>query len=280
LEKLRKALEKAKRARQQDSETEPAKNLSPNSGNHDQTVRVSPEYCQCQSVELHPEKVAENRCVCLFPEALETESYKVLRTQILQRTRDKGWNTVMITSARPGEGKTVTAINLAFTFAREFLQTVLLVDCDLKSQKIHYYLGLSNGKGISDYLIDDRPMRDLIVWPTIDSLTLISGGTTVQHSAELIGSPKMKALVFEMKNRYRDRYIFFDVPPLLSGADAMTFAPLVDGILMVVETDRTSINDVKKSLELIPQEKFLGFVLNRHKSVDKKAYLQYGNSQT
>jgi non-specific protein-tyrosine kinase len=122
---------------------------------------------------------------------------------------------------------------------------------------------------LADYLLDDRPIHELIVWPGVDSLTLISGGRTIRDSAELIASPKMKTLVAEMKTRYDDRYVFFDVPPLLESADAFTFAPFVDSILMVVEADRTPINDVKKALELLPQEKFLGFVLNRHKAAAK-----------
>jgi non-specific protein-tyrosine kinase len=171
----------------------------------------------------------------------------------------------MITSAMPGEGKTLTAINLAFVFAREFNQTVLLVDSDLRQQKIHRCLGLPNGAGLADYLLDDRPLKDLIVWPGVERLTVISGGRTIRESTELIGSPKMKDLVAEMKSRYDDRYVFFDVPPLLSGADALAFAPFVSAILMVVQAGRTSIQHVQKALDLLPKDKFLGFVLNRQK---------------
>ena len=75
----------------------------------------------------------------------------------------------------------------------------------------------------------------MIVWPGIEKMTLISGGKTISDSAELLNSPKMKALVQEVKLRYADRYIIFDTPPILGWADAITFAPLVDCILMVVE---------------------------------------------
>ena len=111
--------------------------------------------------------------------------------------------------------------------------------------------------------MEDRPLKDIIVWPNIDKLTLISGGKTIANSSELLGSPKMKALVQEIKNRYEDRYVIFDVPPVLSGADAITFSQMVDCILMVVEEGRTSIKEIKKALEMIPTEKFLGFVYNR-----------------
>ena len=126
----------------------------------------------------------------------------------------------MITSANPGEGKTVTAINLAVTFAKEFNNTSLLVDCDLKQQKIHQYLGLPGEKGLADYLIKGTPMDELIIWQGIEKLTLISGGAAVKDSSELLGSPKMKSIIKEMKNRYDNRYIFLDVPPVLNVSDA------------------------------------------------------------
>ncbi len=208
----------------------------------------------------------------MFSDAPEAEYYKVLRTSIQHRTKEKGWNTIMITSVQPGEGKTLTCINLAVSFAKEFNQTVLLVDCDLKRQNIHRYLNFSFDKGIVDYLLNDCALKDLMVWPGIEKLTLISGGKTISNSAELLGSPKMKALVKEIKNRYDDRYVIFDTPPVLGWADAAAFAPLVDCILMVVEEGRTSIKDVKKALEMIPSEKFLGFVLNRRKVSGHKYY--------
>ena len=165
-----------------------------------------------------------------------------------------------------GEGKTLTSINLAAAFAKEFDQTVLLVDCDLRRQNIHKYLNYRYNKGIADYLINGCPFKDLIVWPNIEKLTVISGGRTIANSAELLSSPKMKSLVQEIKHRYDNRYVIFDLPPILSNADAIAFAPLVDCILMVVEEGRTSIKDVKKSLEMIPNEKFMGYVLNRRKA--------------
>jgi len=235
---------------------------------------VSPVYSESKAIELDLNKLAQNKCVCMFPDTPEAEHYKILRTNIQHRTREHNWNTIMITSVQPGEGKTLTSINLAISMAKEFNQTVFLVDCDLRRQKIHKYLNFSFEKGIVDYLMNGNPLKDLIVWPNIEKLTLISGGKTISESTELLGSPKMKALVKEIKARYDDRYIIFDVPPILSGADAITFAPMVDCILMVVEEGRTPIQDVKRSLEMIPKEKFLGFVLNRRKE-GKKGYYYY-----
>lgn len=223
---------------------------------------VSPNYSKSRTVKLDPAVLADNRCVGIFPYAREAEIYKVLRTQILQATKEKGGNAIMITSALPGEGKTLTAINLSFTFAKLFEQTVLLVDGDLKQQAIHKTLGFASDKGLIDHLIDDTPLSELMIWPGIDKLTLISGGRSINESAELLRSTRMKELVEEMKTRYPDRYIFFDVPPILTGADTLDFVPLVDHVIVVVQYGVTPIDDIKKAIELIPQEKVIGFVLN------------------
>jgi non-specific protein-tyrosine kinase len=224
---------------------------------------ISPEYSQCRTVHLDPAFIAGKRCLAYLDNVPEAEAYRVLRTQILQRTRGSGSNTIMVTSALPGEGKTLAAINLAFTFAREFQNTVLLVDGDLRKQSIHKYLGCAGEKGLIDYLVDGSPVSELITWPGIEKMTLISGGRPFQESAEILGSPRMKELIGDMKRRYPERYVIFDVPPILTGADVLTFAPLVDQVIVVVRAGKTSMDDVKKALQFLPKEKILGFVLNR-----------------
>jgi protein-tyrosine kinase len=291
--KLQKSVEKAEQLRAEANrksaqEASPTEKTEPNDQNvlndsNDQNVLNDPKkihaqewtppvYSESKAIELDLDKLAKNRCVSLSPDAPEAEFYKVVRTNIQHRTRENNWNTIMITSVQAGEGKTLTAVNLAITFAKEYDQTVLLVDCDMKRQNVRQLLNISSEKGIVDYLVDDCPLKDLIIWPGIEKLTLISGGKTMANSAELLGSPRMKAFVREIKNRYDDRYIIFDTPPVLGPADAIAFAPFVDCILMVVEEGRTSIKNVNEALGMIPKEKFLGFVLNRRTSLMQKYY--------
>ena len=229
---------------------------------------VSPSYTLSRQVALNPAILSANRCIInRSPDSVEVDAYRILRTKILQRCAEKGGNTIMITSAVPGDGKTLTSINLACTLAQDYQQTVLLVDCDLRRQSIHGYLGYDSDKGIIDYLLNDTPVSELITWPGIEKLTIISGGRPISGSCELLGSPRMKDLVADMKCRYPDRYVIFDVPPLLAGADALAFVPLVDHVVVTVNEGETSILDVKKALQLVPAEKVLGLVLNRHKSM-------------
>jgi protein-tyrosine kinase len=231
---------------------------------------VSPVYSQSRCLRMDMKSATENRCVAMLPDTREAEPYKVLRTQILQSTLDKKLNTLMVTSALPGEGKTLTAINLALTIARAYNQTALLVDCDLKKPSIYRYLGLPGEKGLINYLLDGSSVSDLIMWPCIEKFTVISGGRSFSESAELLGSPRMAAMLTEMKGRYPDRYVILDVPPILTGADALTFAPLVDSILVVVQSGRTPAEDVRKALDQMPSEKVLGVVLNRQKAAAKE----------
>ena len=267
---LRKALDKAQKERQEvmgaDGFNLPPAGPPVKARRNDRDWQ-SPVYSESSQVPFDQGRLVENKCVCITPGAAEYDRYKVLRAQIMQRTREKGWNTLMVTSAKPGEGKTLTAINLAITLAREFNQTVLLVDCDLRKQDVHKRFGYESERGLGDYLLNDCSLNEIISWPGVQKLTLISGGKTIQDTTELLGSPRMKSLVDEMKARYADRYVIFDLPSLLEGADAITFAPLVDGIVMVAEAGRNSAKEINEALEVIPKEKFLGFVLNRHLGV-------------
>lgn len=203
----------------------------------------------------------------------ELNSIKVLRTQLLNYTREKDWRTVMITSVQPGEGKTITSINLAFAMSRDYQQTVSLVECDMRNPTIGNYLGIDEEVGLSDYFLHNRPLHELILRPEGESLTLILGGTTIPDPVEIMGSQHMKNLVDEMKDRYPDRYIFFDFPPLLSVADGLAFLPHVDCVIFVVEAGRTSVKDIKKAQKFIPEEKLLGFVLNKDNTpLDRYGY--------
>jgi protein-tyrosine kinase len=222
-----------------------------------------PRYKDSVQYQIQPDIVEKNLGVCINPDSKEIEQYKILRTRIHNRARDRKMNTIMITSPHRHEGKTVTTINMGFVFARDLKQTVLLVDCDFKGQDIHDYLGIDSKFSLIDYFLDDTPLNELIIWPGIDKLTLISGDRTVADSSELLSSEKMEDLVMEMGRRYDDRYVFFDAPPVLEHAEAIAIAPMMDGIIMVVEAGRTSRKDVQKAVSLLPPEKFLGFVLNK-----------------
>lgn len=225
----------------------------------------SPTYHMCRTVKLVPEIVSANRCITFDGHPEIVDAYKILRTQILQKMQQMEGNTLMVTSALPGDGKTTTAINLAFTMAREFQQTVLLVDCDLQQQDVHKQLGYPSDKGLIDYLLDDCPVTELFTWPGVEKITVVSGGRTIRESSELLGSPRMKELVADMKSRYPGRCVIFDMQSISAGADALVFAPLVDHIIMVVQEGKTPLDDIKRTVSMLPEGKLLGLMLNRRR---------------
>lgn len=223
----------------------------------------APSYVASRHLQPDVKHMEANRFMCYFPDADVIEHYTQLRTQILQKTREKGWNTIMIIGAGPKTGKTLTAINLSLTFAKTCEDTVLLVDCDLRNQSICHAMGIPSEKGLADVILAGVPMNDVMIWPGIDKMTVISGGRPINGSSELLGSPQMAAIVSEMKKRYSDRYVFFDVPASLHLADALTFSPLVDCILIVVEEGKTTHKEIQMMLDMFPREKILGYVVNK-----------------
>ena len=272
--KLRKALDKAKLAREGLAQTGLVVKPKIKEIQEPEEWRP-PVYSESAHIELNTETLLNNRCICIEPNSPEIDSYKVLRTKIQLLTRQKGWSTVMITSPQPSEGKTLTSVNLALTFSKVYNQTVLLVDCDLRHQNVHKVLGFESDSGLMNYLLKDQPLEELIMWPGIDKFTLISGGRTMNNSSELLGSPQMQTLVQEMKTRYEDRYVIFDTSPVLIGDDAIALANYIDCIIMIVEEGQTSMKDVQKALEMLPQEKFLGFVMNRQTDAMRDKYYGY-----
>ncbi len=205
------------------------------------------------------------------------EGYKVLRTHIMQQTAEEGRNTLMVTGPLPGEGKTLTAINLAISISQELNHTVLLVDADLRSPSIAQYFGLPEELGLVDHLISGTPINELLVHPEgLAKLVILPAGRPVTQAAELLNSPAMRELVQELKHYHPNRYVLFDLPPLLTFADALTFAPMVDGVIVVVEAAKTPRESITRCQEMLKKYRLLGFVLNKaEENVDQGYFNGY-----
>ena len=133
----------------------------------------------------------------------------------------------------------------------------------MRKPTIHKYLGIQEEqKGLSDYLMGEARIPELLINPEIDKLVLLPGGRSVSNSTVLLGSPRMKMLVDELKSKYPERIIIFDTPPLLTSADTLVFCPFVDGILLVVEAEKTSAGDIKKAMSLLKDRNIIGTVFN------------------
>lgn len=221
-------------------------------------------YTRTRSLDIPLSVLRQRRVMAAYHRGPFVDAYKILRTQVIHRLRENGWNVLGVTSPGHGEGKTLTAVNLAVSLAMETTQTVLLVDSDLQSPNVHEVFGLKDCPGLADYLLDNQPVEDLLVHPGIGRFVLLPGGREISNSTEILTSPKMLALVEEFKHRYPSRVVIFDLPPLLHTADVLAFSPYTDALLMVVEEGRTTGEELRRALGLVKGSRpVLGTVLNK-----------------
>jgi len=259
MERIKQALEKARQERtlRQGSSSAPATIGSVGAGTADFAA-------QTRTIALDDAVLRENRIITGLEPSDFTESYNILRTQVLQRFKENNWNVLAVTSPGNGEGKTLTAINLAVSIAREVDYSVLLVDANLRHPWMLEHFGLPGRQGLSDYLTDNVPLPELLIQSSrIEHLTLLPAGRPLANSAEMLNSPKMAELVREMKSRYHSRVIIFDLPPVLTSADALAFSPYVDAALLVIEDGQTQKQDVERAVELLGNTNIVGTVLNK-----------------
>lgn len=198
------------------------------------------------------------------------EEYRHIKRPLLANAAGKGAainensNLIMVTSSQPGEGKTFTSINLALSMATERDRTVLLVDADVLKPSVSKFFGIDNGPGLVDFLIDDNiDLSEVLVETNIPSLVLLPAGNSHHLSTELLASENMRQLAREMSQRYADRIIVMDSPPLLATTEASVLASLVGQVVMVVEAERTRQSMVREALALLDPDMTVGFVLNK-----------------
>jgi capsular exopolysaccharide synthesis family protein len=195
-----------------------------------------------------------------------SDVFRILRTSVLQRLNTSGGTTLGITSPSMADGKTVVAANLAISLSKLPQHTVLLVDLDLRRPNLHKVFGLDESPGLADYLLGQTPLPECLVNPGIDRLVLLPSGPAQRSSSEILSSARMIALAQELKSRYPDRLVVYDMPPLLPTDDALVFLGNVDASLLVVEEGKTRRPEVQRALELLKDYRPIGTVLNKSRS--------------
>lgn len=200
-------------------------------------------------------------------------AYRMLRTQILQRARANGLHTIGVVSAVNGEGKTLTAINLALSLAAEPNQTVMLVDLDLRRPAIARTLGIKPASGLESWLGGDDPPKNVCYGlEGIERLYVLPTLSPVPGSSEALADLGTRRLLNEIKDRDGSRIVILDLPPVLLSDDALTVAPLIDAVVLVAHERRTKREDVARVLELLGNTRVIGTVLNRSSESESRAY--------
>ena len=198
------------------------------------------------------------------------EEFRIIKRPLIANAfgqgaaRVKNGNLIMITSSLPGEGKTFCAINLAISMAMEMDRTVLLIDADVAKPRIPEYLGIHADKGLLDVLQDkDLKLSDVLIRTDIAKLTVLPAGRTYKRATELLASDAMTRLVEDIGNRYPDRIILFDSPPLLATSESSVLATHMGQIVMVVEAEKTSQDAIREALSHIQSCEVVSMLLNK-----------------
>ncbi|OFZ70062.1 MAG: protein tyrosine kinase [Betaproteobacteria bacterium RBG_16_58_11] len=210
------------------------------------------------------------------------EEYRMIKRPLLANAFGtnpvKNGNLIMVTSSLPGEGKTFTAINLAISIAMELDRTVLLVDADVAHPRMPEYLGFRAEHGLLDILRQDtRDLSNMILRTNIDKLSILPAGRTYARATELLASEAMDRLIADLSNRYPDRLVLFDSPPLLATSEAGVLASHMGQIVMVAEADKTPKNALREALTRLEGAcDVIGMVLNKSASHNAGGYGYYG----
>lgn len=200
------------------------------------------------------------------------EEYRVIKLPVLARAFGRGGdrtvergNMLMVSSSLPGEGKTYTALNLAMSVISERDTTVLLIDGDVIQRSLSTHLGFRDRPGLIDYLLDDTlDIGDVMLATDVPTFRFIPAGRRHEHTTELLAGPRMQRLVTQLAQRYEDRLIVIDSPPLLATTEAVVLSGLVGQVVLVVEEGKTPQSAVKDSIERIDRGKITGLVLNKN----------------
>ncbi|MBT0662734.1 XrtA-associated tyrosine autokinase [Geobacter pelophilus] len=257
MSRIEKALEKASQLRQRVPDISldlPASNQISQS-----------EPCK-EQYPIHP----QNRCInnALLVSANGSgspiaEEYKKLKSNLIGLVRQGSLsNVIMVTSSIAGEGKSITALNLALSLAQEIDHTVLLIDADLRKPSAHKYLEIEHDCGLAEVLENKVEISNALVHTGIGRLVLMPAGTVSQNPVELFTSQRLTQIIKEIKNRYQDRFVIIDTPPILPFAETRTLSRLVDGVIFVVKERLASQATIAEGLLALEGANNLGIVYN------------------
>ena len=228
-----------------------------------------------RQVELDLERMRANGLVTAAGGRTQLlEDFRIIKRPLLERAfaarvpGERPANLVMITSARPGEGKTWCSINLAMSIAMELDHTVLLVEADVARPSVLKTLGLPPQRGLMDVLLDTRlDVADVMLRTNVDTLSILPAGSSTPRATELLASSAMGSLLAEIATRYPDRVVIFDSPPLLATSEARALATYMGQIAVVVEAEKTTQHAVMEALARLEGCSNVNLIYNKSRDI-------------
>jgi capsular exopolysaccharide synthesis family protein len=218
---------------------------------------------QYRPAAVDADAMERNRVLLRVQDVAVSRAYKILRTRILHRMSANNWCTLGVTGTCAGEGKTLTAVNLALALAQDPNAWVFLVDLDLQRPQLGTYLGMSYEYGLTDFLTGHAELEQVIYDIGIKRLAVVPNASPVETSSEHLLAARMADFVNALEAQTPRRIIIFDMPPLNVSDDVLAFAPRVDSFLLVVSQGITARRTLANAKEVLSELNVLGVVLNR-----------------
>jgi protein-tyrosine kinase len=227
----------------------------------DPSLRIRP-----LSVDLDLDLCREHRVLlhgAAEKDGAAVAAYRMLRTRLLHRARAHQWTTIAVTSAGPNDGKTLTALNLAISMAREKSREIVLLDMDMRNPSVCRTLGIHPPHELRHYLETGEHAKEMFVSVCSNNLLICGGTTPTEQASELLGSSRFDDLIRVVKQGTVEPIVLIDLPPVLLTDDALVVAPKVDAVLVVASEGLTGKSDFAKALDLLSEFRIAGVVLNR-----------------
>lgn len=224
------------------------------------------------------EEPSQELVVLSKPGGIVAEQFRFLRSRLVRPEDGVTRRSIMLSSALQGEGKTFMAGNLAAVLALGVDEHVLVIDADLRAPRMHEVFGYSaDSPGLTDHLIDGKPVQEILQKTNVDKLSVLPAGKYVGNPTEVLSSKRMQGLLHEVRERYADRYIIIDSPPLEIAPETVIMAQEVDGSYLIIRVRSTPRGVTKKSKERFMQDKFLGVIFNGYQVKETKYRYGYGH---
>ena len=281
MEKIRQAVERAKAS----ATEEP---LRPVTASHGATPQAPPQNPtqkskpvnsagqapQFKDVEFNWQKLEQQRIVAHNAADPRSKAFDMLRTQVLQAMDQKNWRFLAITSPTAGCGKTVTAINLALSIARQPERSALLIDLDLPKPTVANYLGVKCQQGVRSILEGQTTLADAIIRAQIGNceLMILPAESSTVHSSELIASRNMDRMLQDIKQIFPSQTVIFDMPPLLLGDEVLATLPKIDGVLLVTAVGGSTVHEIEECNKYLQSTEVIRLVLNKAHEPAAKYY--------
>lgn len=239
------------------------------------TLRSDMDALGIRKVELDPRQLRKN--LIMRGDELEsaTMAYNLLRTQVYRTLSSNAWGSLGITSSHKGEGKSLTALNLAFSLARSVQQDVILIDLDLRRPSIDKKISVDPGLGMGDYFASDTPLVDILFNPGADGLYIAAGRGSHDNASELLSSGKMLQLQTEIARMFPNRFVIYDLPPVLVVDDVIVISEYLDAMMLVATEGETKKDELNRAIGLLEPHNLLGVVLNKSSDAQGNGYYDY-----